>query len=56
MRAIRRQAEAPLVDELRVAGFQVETAWDLVNTSDPYPDALPILLEHVPRYLRRGGR
>lgn len=44
-----RQAEAPLVDELREAGFQVDSAWDLVNTSTPYPEALPILLEHLER-------
>jgi hypothetical protein len=26
-----RQAEAPLVEELRAAGFEVESAWDLVT-------------------------
>lgn len=30
-------------------GFEVDSAWDLVNTSTPYPAALPILLEHVER-------
>lgn len=44
-----RQAEAPLVEELREAGFEVDTAWDLVNTSTPYPEALPILLTHLER-------
>jgi len=44
-----RRAEAPLVEELRGAGFEVESAWDLVNTSTPYPAALPILLEHLGR-------
>jgi len=44
-----RRAEAPLVEELRVAGFEVGSAWDLVNTSTPYPAALPILLEHLGR-------
>lgn len=44
-----QQAEKPLVDELRGAGFDVESAWDLVNTSVPYPDALPILLDHLER-------
>ena len=44
-----REAEAPLVEELRAAGFEVESAWDLVNTSTPYPAALPILLEHLGR-------
>ena len=42
-------AETPLVKELRAAGFEVDSAWDLVNTSTPYPEALPILLEHVGR-------
>jgi hypothetical protein len=44
-----RRAEAPLVEELRDAGLDVESAWDLVNTSTPYPAALPILLEHLAR-------
>lgn len=44
-----RRAEGPLVEELRAAGFEVESAWDLVNTSTPYPSALPILLEHLER-------
>lgn len=34
-----------------LAGVDVETAWDLVNTSEPYPDALPLLMQH----LERGG-
>jgi hypothetical protein len=44
-----RQAEAPLVDELKAAGFNVESAWDLVNTPSSYPAAVPILLEHLPQ-------
>ena len=44
-----RRAETPLVEELRAAGFPVESAWDFVNTSDSYPKALPILLKHLPR-------
>jgi hypothetical protein len=44
-----RRLEAPLVEELRAAGFQVESAWDFVNTSAPYPEALPILLRHLQR-------
>lgn len=44
-----RRAEAPLIDDLSRAGFSVESAWDLVNTSTPYPDALPILLAHLER-------
>src|SRR4051794_8841062 len=44
-----REAEAPLVAELRAAGYDVRSAWDLVNTSQPYPDALPVLLRHLRR-------
>lgn len=43
------RAEAPLVEELRAAGFDVESAWDLVNTPGSYPKAVPILLAHLPR-------
>jgi hypothetical protein len=41
------RAEAPLVDELRAAGFEVDSVWDLVNISTPYREALPILLKHL---------
>ena len=44
-----REAEAPLVAELRAAGLSVDSAWDLVNTTAPYPAVLPILLEHLGR-------
>ena len=44
-----RRAEAPLVEELRESGFEVDSAWDLVNTSTPYPRALPILVKHLER-------
>ena len=44
-----RCAEAPLVEELEAAGFTVDSAWDLVNTSEPYLDALPILVDHLQR-------
>jgi hypothetical protein len=53
--AENRRAETPLVAELQAAGVQVrpgvlvETVWDLVNTASPYPEALPILLAHLPR-------
>lgn len=44
-----RVAEAPLVEELRAAGFDVQSAWDLVHTPGSYPKAVPILLAHLPR-------
>jgi len=42
-----RKAEAPLVAELRKVGEEVETVWDLVNTSRPYPRAIPVLIKHL---------
>ena len=41
------KAEVPLVEELRAAGFEVDTAWDFVNTNVSYPEAVPILLRHL---------
>lgn len=41
-------AEAPLVAELGAAGFQVESAWDLMSMTS-YPSAVPILLAHLAR-------
>jgi hypothetical protein len=52
-RAAFREAERPLVMALHATGVNVDTAWDLVDTSHPYPDALPILVEHLGR---RGTR
>ena len=48
---VLREAEAPIVDDLGDAGVRVDSVWDLVNTSVPYPDALHVLLAH----LQRGG-
>lgn len=45
------RAEQPIVEDLRSAGVEVDSVWDLVNTADPYPKVLPILLNH----LQRGG-
>jgi hypothetical protein len=46
-----REASEPIVADLRLAGFEVNSVWDLGNRGDPYPQALPILLSH----LQRGG-
>jgi hypothetical protein len=44
------RAEKPLVEELRAAGADVTSAWDLVNSKVPYSDKLlPILAEHLQR-------
>lgn len=45
------EAEQPIVGDLARAGIEVSSVWDLVNTSEPYPAALPVLLDH----LERGG-
>jgi HEAT repeat protein len=44
-----RDAERPLTEALRQLGFEVDSAWDLVGRTAPYPEALPILLEHLSR-------
>jgi hypothetical protein len=42
-----RRTEEPIVEDLHRVGVDVETAWDLVRTSEPYPAALPILMHHL---------
>lgn len=44
-----RAAEVPLLDELRAAGWKLESVWDLVNARNTYAPVLPILLEHLRR-------
>ena len=46
-----RRVEQPIVTDLRDVGVDVKSVWDLVNTSEPYPAALPLLVAH----LERGG-
>lgn len=40
-------AEAPLVAALNSTGLKVDSVWDLVNATQPYSDAIPVLLEHL---------
>lgn len=42
-----RHSEEPLVEALREVGISVNSVWDLVNTREPYPTALPILIRHL---------
>ncbi|MEA3044450.1 MAG: hypothetical protein QOH47_2288 [Sphingomonadales bacterium] len=44
-----RVEEAPLLADLRLVGWNVDSAWDLVNTRTPYPEAIPVLLDHLRR-------
>ncbi|MEH3101100.1 HEAT repeat domain-containing protein [Sphingomonas adhaesiva] len=40
--------KGPLMADLAEAGFHIESVWDFVNTSDSYPEAIPVLLKHLP--------
>ena len=42
-----RHAQRPLLADLRAAGYAVDDVWDLVNTTAPYIDAVPILIRHL---------
>ncbi|MFV8486303.1 hypothetical protein [Ralstonia pseudosolanacearum] len=42
-----RVEEEPLLVDLQKVGWSVESVWDLVNTSSPYPEAIPVLLRHL---------
>ncbi|MDE2385443.1 MAG: hypothetical protein KGO53_12575 [Alphaproteobacteria bacterium] len=42
-----RIEEEVLLAELRNVGVDVSSCWDLVNSSAPYPKAIPILLRHL---------
>lgn len=41
--------EAPLIQEIAQAGLLIESVWDLVNTRESYPEAIPVLLRHLER-------
>lgn len=43
------QAELPLVESLNDAGISVKSIWDLVNTKQSHPHAIPVLIEHLRR-------
>lgn len=44
-----RAEEAPILADLRAVGSNLKSVWDLVNTSGRYPDAVPVLLKHLPQ-------
>lgn len=41
--------EMPLIADLRAAGYDVTSVWDLVNSSRNYAEAIPLLLSHLAR-------
>lgn len=48
---LNASAEQPILRDLEAIGEHVSSVWDFVNTSRPYPRALPVLLQH----LQQGG-
>lgn len=42
-----RIEEEPILAELRKIGWDINSVWDLVNTSSKYTDAIPILVKHL---------
>ncbi len=43
-----RAEEAPILADLRALGRNLDSVWDLVNSSTKHPDAIPVLLKHLP--------
>jgi hypothetical protein len=41
------EEQAPIAMELRAAGLDITNLSDLLSISEPYPDAIPILLRHL---------
>lgn len=41
--------ETPLREDLHRLGYPVKWVWDFVNTAQSYPDAIPILIDHLQR-------
>jgi hypothetical protein len=41
--------ETPILADLASVGINIRSIWDLVNTATPYPQAIPILLDHLRR-------
>jgi len=39
--------EGPLLEDLREVGWNVNSVWDFVNISTPYPEVIPVLLKHL---------
>lgn len=53
-RALNEDA-APVLHDLHEIGIEIESIWDLVNTSDDYHVAYPVLVAHIDRpYMERN--
>ena len=40
---------APIIQDILAAGLRIESLDDLINTGYAYPEAIPVLLKHLPR-------
>jgi hypothetical protein len=47
--AASREQQAALLADLSRVGVEVADVWELVNTSEAYPTAIPVLMEHLHR-------
>lgn len=43
----QRVAEKPILEDLKAAGFEVASVFDLIVAGRPYPTAIPILTRHL---------
>jgi RNAse (barnase) inhibitor barstar len=39
--------EQPIIKDIENVGIKINSVWDLVNTSKPYPVAIPFLIKHL---------
>lgn len=51
-----RKEQKPLLRDLKEVGIQIETVWDLVNSSASYAPAIPVLIDHLSRPYSDGIR
>jgi len=53
-----RAEETPTLQDIAHAGLRINSVWDLVNESQSYPEAIPVLMKHLPipyhRRIREG--
>lgn len=52
--AASREQQEPLIGDLAAAGVRVTDVWDLVNTSEKYATAIPVLVKHLHRDYDEG--
>jgi transposase-like protein len=52
-----RQVEMPVIHALAKVGIEINRLWGLLSIEEPYPEAIPILLEYIqnPDLLREDG-